>query len=532
MKMTCFFRAMRIKQLAYCVGVAALSAASQSALAANWYVDNAVATSGNGQSWVSSFKTFSAIPWPSVRAGDTIYVSGGPAGGSKIYTEAWSISATGAAGNPVIITIDAANVNHNGTATFDYDARGDRATGTGITISNRGYVTITGNVGGQNRIAIKNLRNVVDRTNATCLGGFGNNSIIIDHVDFVNCNNGVRLWSGSMGSGSVVRNSNFRQIRGDVAIMLDMGGTTWDAHKIHDNSIELLNNTAVPSGGSGAYVGPDGIQTGDGVSIFNNTVRVNQTSLYTSNQHTDDIQFGMARYLKIYNNEFVNVGDSVIDLGTWGSNINVSDIWIFNNVFRIETQIDPYPQYIRLYANPGNIASLNNIKILNNLFLDGGSGWPVIDFDAYGGNPTASGIEIKNNIFYNTTGVKITASSAFSTTSFSFGSNIYYPSSGTSVTFNGASRTPASWQIAMEPSAKLLAPQFISYSLRSPANNLRLASGDIVARNAGVSLMSYFAFDKDGVSRPQDSIWDIGPYEFSAGGLALKPPTNLRLLPN
>lgn len=527
--MTTLLSAMPRHPLSYALGTVLLYAAVPGALAATWYVDNATPASGNGQSWASAFKTFAAIPWSSLHAGDTIYISGGPSGGTKTYTESWAVGAGGAVGNPLVITLDAANSAHNGTATFDYDALGDQASANGITVANRAYVTFSGNVGGENHLIVKNLRNIVNRTSATCLGGSGNTSIVIDHVDFVNCNNGVRLWSGSMGSGSVVSHSNFRQIRGDVAIMFDMGSSTWDAHKIYGNTIELLNNTAVPPGGSGAYVGPDGIQTGNGVSIFNNTVRVNQTSTYTSSQHTDDIQFGMARYLKVYNNEFINVGDSVIDLGTWGSNINVSDIWIFNNVFRIETQIDPYPQYIRLYANPGNIASLNNIKIMNNLFLDGGSGWPVIDFDAYGGNPTASGVEIKNNIFYNTSGIKITASSAFNATSFNFGNDIYYPSSGTNIVFNGATRTAASWQTAMEPSAKLSAPQFVSYAIRSPTNNLHLSQNDTVAKNGALSLASFFAFDKDAVARPQDSLWDIGPYEYSVNVPGLAPPTNLHM---
>lgn len=518
-----------LTRLAHGTFAIALAALAPAALAASWYVDNAVTTPGSGLSWTTAFRTFASIPWSAVRAGDTIYVSGGPDGGSKVYEESWSVGASGTASSPILIAIDASNSAHNGTAIFDYDALGDNATRNGISISNRAYVTFTGNVRGQNRLAIRNLRNIIDRTSATCLGGYGNTSIVIDHVDFTNCNNGVRLWSGSPGTGSEVKNSNFRQIRGDVAIMLDMGGAAWDLHRIHDNFIELLNNSAVPAGGSGAYVGPDGVQTGNGVSFFNNTVRVSKTGVYTSNQHTDDIQFGMARYLKIYNNEFINVGDSVIDLGTWGSNINISDLWIFNNVFRIETKIDPYPQYIRLYANPGNIASLSNIKILNNLFIDGESGWPVIDFNSYGGNPTASGIEIKNNIFYNTSGIKISASSAFSSGSYSFGNNVYYPSAGTSMDFNGVSRGAASWQASMEPSAKLLPPVFVSYKANGTANNLRLSSSDTVARDSGLTLREYFAFDKDGISRPQASAWDIGPYEYSSSAPLVHPPTNLQV---
>jgi hypothetical protein len=34
-----------------------------------------------------------------------------------------------------------------------------------------------------------------------------------------------------------------------------------------------------------------------------------------------------------------------------------------------------------------------------------------------------------------------------------------------------------------------------------------------VAKDAGVSLSSYFTTDKDGVTRPQGSAWNIGAYE-------------------
>lgn len=510
-----------------------LSLSSFPASAAKWYVDNAVPSSGNGQSWSTAFKHFSNIAWINVKPGDTILISGGPTAGSKTYTESWAVGASGASGTPIVIALDAANPSHNGKAIFDYDALGDKATVNGISITNRSYLTFDGNVNGQNHLAIKNLRNIIDRTNATCLTGSGSSSIIVDHVDFENCNNGMRLWSGAKGTGSEVKNSNFSKIRGDVAIMLMMNGSAaWDSHKIHDNNFELLNNNAVPPGGTGSfYVGPDGIQPGDGVSFYNNKVKVSKTTLFTSNQHIDDIQFGMSKYLKVYNNEFVNVGDSVIDLGTWGTNISINNIWIFNNVFRIETVIDGYPQYIRLYANPGNIASINNLKIFNNLFLDGGSGWPVIDFSlpGYGGNPTASGNEIKNNIFYNTSGINIPASTGFTSNSFSFSSNVYYPSS-TPIIFTGTKYTATTWIAAKESSGKTAAPAFVSYAFHSPSNNLHLAATDKAALDNGEALDSFFNTDKDLTLRPQGAAWDIGPYEFISSTTIIPPqaPTNLR----
>lgn len=64
--MKSLIRAMSTTNLVYCVGWVVFSAAPQAALAANWYVDNAVATPGNGQSWASAFKNFSNISWSAI----------------------------------------------------------------------------------------------------------------------------------------------------------------------------------------------------------------------------------------------------------------------------------------------------------------------------------------------------------------------------------------------------------------------------------------------------------------------------------
>ncbi|MGZ3805570.1 MAG: hypothetical protein ACXVB4_15240, partial [Pseudobdellovibrionaceae bacterium] len=68
---------------------------------ANWYVDNAVVTSGNGQSWASAFKNFSNITWSSINPGDTIYISGGVT--SQTYTSPLDLGASGTAANRIII---------------------------------------------------------------------------------------------------------------------------------------------------------------------------------------------------------------------------------------------------------------------------------------------------------------------------------------------------------------------------------------------------------------------------------------------
>jgi len=78
--------------------------------AANWYVDNAATgTVHNGTSWASAWTSFSAVVWGSsgVKAGDTLYLSGGAT--SKTYTETWAVGASGTAALPIRIALDAAN---------------------------------------------------------------------------------------------------------------------------------------------------------------------------------------------------------------------------------------------------------------------------------------------------------------------------------------------------------------------------------------------------------------------------------------
>ena len=287
--------------------------------AGSWYIDNANAASGNGKSWSKAYRQFSDIVWSEVQPGDILYISGGTSGSAKIYTESWSIGASGTAGKPITIAVDASNKRHNGTVVFDYDALGETATADAVTLVNRSFITFNGNVKGQNHLVFKNLRNITSNphgvgegsTQANCIVGTGNTGIVIDHVDFINCNNPVRLRGGH--PGNEIMHSNFLQVRGDVAIMLDGGANAWDSNKIHDNFIELLYNHAAPPGQANPqYGGPDGIQTSSGMSIYNNTFKFTKTTVYTSTQHPDVLQL-QGNFIKIYNNEFLNIADSGID---------------------------------------------------------------------------------------------------------------------------------------------------------------------------------------------------------------------------
>jgi chitodextrinase len=507
------------------------------AQAANWYVDNAASGAKNGTSWTNAWQSFAAITWASIQPGDTLYISGGST--SKTYTETWTVGKSGTAALPITIAVDASNSSHNGTVIFDYNAKGDTATNVGISVNGISYLTINGNVSGDNHIQINNLRNIVSRWQAQGIYGNGCGGLIIDHVTFINDNVPIRLTYPT--SAITISNCRMEKVRGDGAVQILGVDTTfsWDTFKIHDSYFELMDNSAIPpgaetdsSGKAWPYAGPDGLQVGSGVSIYNNTFKeVVTTAFYTSNQHPDMLQL-VGNYMKVYNNEFINIADSQIDLDSNGFH----DVWIYNNIFRIVTAIDPYPQSIRLYASGAPIPAITNIKILNNTFID--NPWQMITFFNYSGNPTGSGNEIKNNIFYNSgpdgyhPAIGIENSTGFDANSFSFDGNIYYNSASTPyITFRGTNYTASNWISAKEPHGKIIAPQFVSYAPNADGNDLHLKSSDTTAKDSGLSLSAYFTADKDGVSRPQGSAWDIGAYEYvvAAGSDTTAPtvPANL-----
>jgi hypothetical protein len=513
------------------IALACVLIIAANANAVSWYIDNAVSASGNGKTWAQAFKYFSDIRWQDVHAGDIIYISGGPSKGIKTYTESWSVGASGIMGNPITIAVDVADAGHNGSVVFDFDSHGDTATADAITLNNRRHITINGNVNGQNHIVIKNLLNIESNphgvgegsNHANCITGRGNTAIILDHIDFVNCNNPVRLGNGS--PGNEIMHSNFLQVRGDAAILLEAGANNWDANKIHDNYIELLHNSASPPNQANPrYGGPDGIQTSSGMSIYNNTFKYTTTTVYTSTQHPDILQL-QGNFIKVYNNEFINIADSGIDYDCY-ANSTPHDVWIYNNVFRIVQVIDSKPEYFRFYlSTPTVLHSITNFKILNNTFADNasadGTGYITVRFNGFkNNNPTGSGNEIKNNIFYNCgvgsqyQDVYIAASTGFGDGSFSFDANIYYSSDKAAhIYYNGNDYDAASWVAAKEPHGNTGAPAFVRYSPNSVNNDLHLAPADKIAKQAGISLINYFNEDKDGKPRPKGLAWSIGAYE-------------------
>jgi hypothetical protein len=457
-----------------------------------------------------------------VKAGDTLCVSGGTSG--KTYSETLIVKASGAAGSPITIR-PGADVGHDGKVILDFDSRGDSGTGSGISLDSRNYITIDGSVNGQKNLTIKNLRNILTERAATAIHAESTRGIVLRNLDLSNVNVGV--WMPYASEYEVY--NNVMQARGDAIINAVASSGTSALNRIHDNHFEILFNTAVPPGASDSYVGPDGVQCSGSISIYHNTFKVTRTSVYTSSQHPDSIQT-TGDDVRIYNNEFINIGDSAIDRDVYADD-SPNNIWIYNNVFRIVDQLDPYPEYIRLYAQAsgggGSLKSLNNFKVLNNLFIDNVNGYyPIRLNQFFNSGATGSGNEFKNNIFYNLGGAyPVIYIENAPNLQFEFDRNVYYnPGSTPRINYRGTDYSIANWINTFEPSATTAAPQFVSYTAQGASNDLHLKSTDTVARDAGASFGTSFDADKDSVSRPQGVAWDIGPYEYHGSGAVNQPP--------
>jgi len=479
---------------------------ASSACAENLYVCASGGGSTDGSSWDSCFNGFTDISWGAsagqVGAGDTLYIDGGVE--SQTYANTiLSIGASGEAGSPITIRVGQ-DAGHDGNAILDFDACGNSCTKySGIEFYGKSYITIDGSVNDNRKLTVKNLRNTSNRIYGRAISdrtssGSSSSNITVKHTIAENCNSGITM---SGGTGYDVNNNYMTVIRGDVGISV-VGTGEWGANLIHHNYISRVVNETTK-------YGPDGISNKHGTSIYNNTFQIDSVEYYVSDQHPDSIQ-STGNYVKVFNNDFINIGDSGFDSdsGYDATYRAPHDIWIYNNTFRIVNYLDQFPEYIRFY---NCTETVSNLKIFNNDFIDNNE-FANIKI-ACGDSTTGSGNEIKNNIWHNSIGsyVSISFAGAALGSSFSFDYNVY---SGTSsITYLGSTTSATDWIAAHEPHSRTSPPTFASYSANDINNNLRLSSSDTATIRLGTGLSAFFTTDKEGKTRTLP--WDIGPYEFS-----------------
>ena len=274
--------------------------------AANWYVDsNALTGLKNGTSWANAWTSFSSIAWGGngVKAGDTLYISGGTS--SKSYSGTLFVNASGTASARIYIK-PGQDSGHNGLVIING----------GISLSHS-YVTIDGEYQGKRHFILP----------GTGINGSGSVDPVIRYLEISNVSLGIAMVYGRGGEFAY---NKITGITKDAAIRMNArndGVAQYDQTLIHHNEIQV--NGQVNNGN-----GPDGIQTGWGVSFYNNLI-YSSVGRVTGGEHQDLIQTYGTRYHKIYNNEFINSGDAMVGVSFTGG--TGSNIRIWNNVFRMTT---------------------------------------------------------------------------------------------------------------------------------------------------------------------------------------------------
>jgi hypothetical protein len=397
------------------------------------------------------------------------------------------------------------------TAVFDFSGMGGNGSGSGIAVS-ASNVTLRG-------MEVDNLYNTSNDFATAAIEASGRTGLTVDGVTTRNVNNAVR---DTAASGVTVKNSDL-QARGDAVINLTNGNLSANRSfgalgAVFNNRINVMAYT--PS--AGGVSGPDGIQAVNGLDVHDNTFVITSMSSSVSTQHPDGFQM-QGDFLRVYDNTFTDVGDSSLDYDAF-ANQEINDIWIFNNIFRIVRNLDPYPDFVRLYSSGSKPTSITNFKIMNNVFADSdaGGGVPPVNLCFYQGgcnNPSTSGNELSNNIFVNdgTAGGAMLHVSGNAGSAWTASHNVYYRSSGGNIVWLGTTYTRASFVTNVDTTGSTSMPSFTGYVPHSASNDFELQATDTVAANTGMSRSTMFSTDIDGVARPQGSAWDRGPHERVGG---------------
>jgi hypothetical protein len=508
------------------VGLHFLVAGMVPGWAAAYYADNSASGSNSGTSWTNAWHGFDHVVWGAggVKAGDTLYISGGST--SKAYSATaagmLTVGASGTSGSPITIATGAKSpspTGHDGIVVFE----GGGTQVDLINASNRSYVVIDGEKSGARNWTIQNsaissngfaiyIMSAISGklTYLTVTGvGCGINATYCNALEVSYCSITDIRWD-----------TGIRNIEGNA------GATEYGLSKIHHNTIQT-NYTTV----NGA--GPDGLQIGRSTDIYSNSF-YSTAGTIAGAQHPDFVQT-QGMYLRIYNNTFRNAIDSAIDVdGTGNWKTDMQHLWIYNNVFVHDSScygsVAPWPSGIRYYNGVNGLIS--DVVIANNTFVDwsgdGTYGGNCIAFTLAGAE-TLSDVIIKNNLFYNAARsnynlIDITASSGSTAADWSVDYNLANAGAHGVV----AMRVDGSTYIQAHPRTGV--PTFVLYNHTDPNNDFHLSELDIAAKDQGIDLSSHFTTDKDGVSRPNGAAWDIGAYELSGGGMATPTsPSGLRV---
>lgn len=534
--------------------LAAVAVLGLPAHAANWYLDSAATGAGNGTSWANAWTSPSSVVWGAagVKAGDTLYVSGGTT--TKSYATSLNITTSGTAASPIKIRVGRES-GHNGLAVFPV-----------IGINANQYISLDGSrsdtftpptsVWDIEQIKSNiGIRVTVTNNSGIFINGAGgmNNEIRYVEVGPIGTTNnvgdlhGIRFLNLTEMSNFKVEYCWIHDVQNDGVNlnMVNVNPAKWDALAVRWCLIERT--------------GDDGVQSvRNGFTLSHCFLRDHWVGLY--NGHPDQLQLSgvSSAYLKVVNNIFRNKANSLIigenyvtEGGVLGPMLIAGNVfyntrdWVYRDIQAYGATMDawrPNSDISVLSATWTNLYVLNNTvyyqrtvpfkfgraapdgntrsvwrlyvrgsAIRNNLLVDCG----------YNGDQTvpisvAAPVNSTNGMFYDATSLPLTHNViAGKNTRVSWGGTVY----ANSESLNSA--TGLSGNTSVVP-ALLSTNQY----------DFRLAESDTVARNKGYSLSSLtnvfpeLMRDLWGNTRGSDSAWDIGANEYGTGDIEPIPVGN------
>jgi hypothetical protein len=444
------------------------------------YLDCTVGSSGNGQSWATAWKALSNIT--GLVAGDEVRIAGpctfttsqwnpiGSAGAQIHYRVAQTNDATdnGHTGAVVInLTGSPGMFNTSGSTIAGIWIDGNRSDG----VSNmtlEGALGVAGTFWNGTRLSYLTM----DRTQMQA-GVWENVEVDHNTIDLPVNNDHFSTWSGSGGTGA----------------------SGYALNSVHDNRIIVRGYPgANPNCGGLDGTGDDGFQWNSNTTLANNVFTLTYTTSYTSCQHLDYLQTG-GSFIDVHGNYFENAGNYSVYGDCFGS----SSHWrVYNNV-SVSTNTDvngPTLKHFSIGFESTSGSTIDDVVIANNTC-----------FNAVGSNTCAS-------LGAGATGNKVTNSFIANNIEFRTGTESV-PGTGGSITVANNFSGTAGVTFVQNPTTGL---HIGSY----PNGDLHLQASSTSAIDQGVNpapsyLTSIYTTDKDGVTRPQGSAWDLGAYEFLSG---------------
>lgn len=329
--------------------IATLLALACQLSAATFYLDSGAGGTKDGSSWQNAWTDL-----PSVKAspGDTVYISGGPAGQVRNYAVPavgyWNLP-PGTASSWITYKIGQ-DAQHNGTAIFN--------AGLYQLISGPRYFTFSGNAG--------------DGAMHFKLAGFDKHEVFSNinffHFEYIDGGTGIGAIGSVSGNQVEINNCffNVTDLTADRALYVQFAGSSPTDNKIHHNTI------LIPHIGPG--IGADGIQGGGtGYSITYNHIE-GYNAAYTGGQHQDGFQSLGSGNAEIGNNDFLNISNYAIYGDAYYAGFDT--INVHDNTVRFTDKVlnTGSPGGI-IFGTDGGYAgtspcTFNKVSIIHNLVVD------------------------------------------------------------------------------------------------------------------------------------------------------------------